>query len=354
MTMFKKLISIFLTAQIIACCSLAGNCETLELATPETVAAKEVSPINIAMATDNNYAYPTIVSMTSILENKKHNTKIDFYIMLSGDFNEDIKTKIMSLQDKYSNCRITLVDMKDKFKGLHTSAHITTAAYYRLSLASLFPNLDKILYLDTDILVIKDLSELYNYNLDNYYLAGVLATQSNIAEGNIKRRIARPKRDYYLKKFGIENYKTHYINDGIALFNLAKIRKDSLEPKLVECATKYKHKNHDQDVLNIVCYDSILNIPNLYNKLPHLCKLNEQVIIHFFGKTKPWNDDKVALADLWWQYAEKSGYRKEIKSKFSKAHKKLEIQKPTKKRKAPQKQVKTHRKIRRSKVLIKK
>ena len=109
---------------------------------------KHETYIPIAMASDENYIYPTIVAMTSVLENRKPNTKIDFYIMLSGDVAQEYKDKILNLQKKYSNCEITLIDMKDKMKEFYTSRHIKTAAYYRLMLPSLLPHLDKVLYLD--------------------------------------------------------------------------------------------------------------------------------------------------------------------------------------------------------------
>ena len=131
-------------------------------------------PISIAMASDSNYIYPTIVSMTSILENKRSDTKIDFYLMLSGDLEQSLKNKILHLQEKYSNCTITLIDMKDKLSSLYKSRHLSTATYYRLILPSLLPQLDKILYLDSDIIVRQDLSSLFDYDVDNFYLAGVV------------------------------------------------------------------------------------------------------------------------------------------------------------------------------------
>ena len=78
---------------------------------------KPKNTIAIAMSTDNNYVFPAIVSMTSILENKNPDTKIDFYIMLSGETTQESKNKIISLQNKYSNCNITLIDMNDKMKS---------------------------------------------------------------------------------------------------------------------------------------------------------------------------------------------------------------------------------------------
>ena len=273
-------------------------------------------PIHIAMATDNNYIFPAIVSMTSILENKNPNTKIDFYIMLSGDITQESKNKILSLQDKYSNCNITLINMKEKMKEFYTSGHIKTATYYRLMLPSLLPHLDKVLYLDVDIIVRKDLSELFNYNVDNFYLAGVVEYQGDNRHNRLKWRLSRIKDDFYMQKYGENIYKKSYINAGIAIFNLNKMRKDNIEPKLLECAKSYNHLTHDQCALNLVCYNKILNIPSVYNSSPQDNYDSNQVIVHYLGKNKPWSSPESKNADLWWEYAQKTDYFKEIQQKY--------------------------------------
>ena len=270
--------------------------------------ADESQVIPIAMAADNNYTYPLIVAMTSILENKNPDTKIDFYVMLSGDFLDENKAKIMSLQNKYDHCHITLIDMKDKLKDVYISRHVTEATYYRLMLASILPELDKVLYLDSDIIVQKDLSDLYSQDLENYYLAGVLETQA--CRPNRK---AKPETDYFLLTFGNNNFDSKYVNAGVLLFNLNRIRKNSIEPKLIESATKYNHKYHDQDVLNIMCYDQILRLPVTYNMASFFCVPEQQAIIHYIVVPKPWSNPRRRLANLWWEYAKKTDYYNEIK-----------------------------------------
>ena len=274
----------------------------------------EKNTIHIAMATDDNYVFPTIVSMTSILENRNSDTKIDFYMMLSGEVSQESKNKILSLQNKYSNCNVTLIDMKDKMKELFIDRHLTTAVYYRLMLPSLLPDLDKVLYLDTDIIAKKDLSELFNYNLNDYYIAGV---PSVIAEGleTIKFR-AKFDNDFYMQKYGTDIFKKSYINSGIMLFNLKNMRKDNIEPKLLECAKSHNFIAHDQCTLNMVCYGKILNLPSIYNKASLNNWDSNQVILHYLGRNKPWNSPERKNAALWWEYAQKTDYFKEIKQKY--------------------------------------
>lgn len=272
-------------------------------------------PISIAMASDRNYAYPTIVSMTSILENRDPGTKINFYIMLSGNFEQSIKNDILSLKDKYPNCDINLIDMKDKLSDLYTSDHLTAATYYRLLLPDLLPNLDKVLYLDTDIIVQKDLTSLFKHNIDNFYLAGVRDVDV-CGIGILNWKSYRHGHDFYTRKYGENTYINCYVNAGILLFNLKNMRENNLVPKLLDCAQKHDFINHDQCVLNTVCYGKILPIFDIYNRAVWLGLNDNQVVVRYCGGEKPWKDLNCSQADLWWKYAEKAPCFNKIQEKY--------------------------------------
>ena len=272
--------------------------------------------IPIAMATDNNYAYPTIVAMTSILENRKPKTHIDFYVMLSGDFDHSLKNKIDSLRKKYGKCTINFIDMKNKLENLYISGYIKTATYYRLLLPDLLPNLDKILYMDVDTITQKDLSDLFNVNINDYYLAGCKDVGVEWISNNCTD---------YIKRFGKRDCIENYINAGIILFNLKKMREEGLVDKLIECASSHNLTCHDQDALNWVCHDKIKKIKNIYNNFPYyISNLQDQVIIHYACE-KPWNNKDMKYADIWWDYAKKTGFIKEIQNKFLDESKKKKI-----------------------------
>ncbi len=119
--------------------------------------SEEKKVIPIAMATDNNYVYPTIISMVSMCENKKSDTYLKFNIMLSGDVNEKNRKKIKDIQGMYRGCSVEIFDMKSKFSDAHITGHFTTPMYYRLCLSSLLPNCDKVIYIDSDTIVKNDL-----------------------------------------------------------------------------------------------------------------------------------------------------------------------------------------------------
>ena len=261
------------------------------------------------------------------MENADKSSKLDFYLLLPGDFKADSKQKLLSLSNKYPNCKIHIIDMSNRFENCKTSSHITTPTYYRLGLPSILPDVDKILYLDVDIIVKKDLSELYNTNIENYYVAGV--DQPHTSKISLGKE--------FLQSVGLVSH-DEYINAGILLMNLKKMREDDLENKFTQCIAKNKDNKkwrlHDQDIMNEVCFDSIYYLPFKYNALMHYYNMysylvkpiakevwdnayENSVIVHFSSKNKPWNDLSLPKSELWWEYAKKTDFIKDINEKYS-------------------------------------
>lgn len=274
--------------------------------------------IPIVMATDNNYAYPTLVAMTSVLENKKESTKVDFNILVSGDFSEEHSKLLLNLKSKYKNCDVKLINMGDSFKNARTRLHITTAAFYRLRLPSILKDLDKCLYLDGDLVVNTDLTQLYNTDITDFYIAGV------------KDFGAQSWGPEYAKLLDIKDM-SQYVNTGVLVMNLKKMRDDNLEEKFNKFIPNLKTRTglhcHDQDVLNSVCYGKISHVPFKYNVMTHFnvvskgawrgkardCytqkewdeAVGQPLIIHYAG-SKPWKQINIRLKEYWWGYAKKT------------------------------------------------
>ena len=169
--------------------------------------------IPIAMALDDEYLYPTVVSITSMMKNKSKNTVYDYYIMHPHEFSVGSKKQLNSLAKKYSGCNINLIDMGDAYKSANSKGHITTPTYYRLSLSELLPKLSKILWIDGDTLIFRDLSSMYfDTNMDGLYYRGLLDENVNATSA-----------------FGIEN--DHCICAGVMVVNLDELRKDNVVVK---------------------------------------------------------------------------------------------------------------------------
>ncbi len=279
----------------------------------ENLEGKSPYTIPVAMATDNNYVVPTLVAMTSMLENKAKDTKLDFYLMLSGEVTTKNKNSIKKLQKLYDNCSVKLIDMKDRFSSNYIKpGHITTPTYYRLCLPSLLPQVDKVLYLDGDIVVTRDLRQLYNTDLGDNYIAGVKAFGQQTWGLE------------YAKKLGIKDL-TQCINAGVLIMNLEQMRKDNLEDKFNRYVPTLKKRGlvlNDQDVLNAVCYNKIKFLSPIYNAFQHIkfrydtipilidcydCEEFKEAcldpaIIHYTSSNKPWKNSKCRFYDKWEKY----------------------------------------------------
>ena len=114
---------------------------------------------------DKNSIYMAHVSMKSIMISQNKDTFIQFYV-ISNNFDTFFKEIINEITKKHSNCKIQYFEIGNQFKNLTIPNSMwSTAIFYRIILQDLLPNLDKILYLDTDTLIFKDLTEIFNYNI---------------------------------------------------------------------------------------------------------------------------------------------------------------------------------------------
>lgn len=257
--------------------------------------------MEIACSTDNNYVMPTGVMMCSLCENNK-NENITFHV-LSSDVNEQNKKKLENLVRKYKQKIIFYyVDDKDcsyfPINQPGQSEHIhSLAAYYRLLLHEILPqNIQKVLYLDGDIIVRHSLEQLWETDIDNYAIAAAPDIQNN--------RIKHYNRLKYPYSLG-------YFNSGVLLINLYYWRKNNVANEFYDFATKYPERLacHDQDVLNYVFRNRKYILDVTYNFQQDFfykkelrefsneieaeieSSIHDPVLIHYIWRPKPWYKD---------------------------------------------------------------
>ena len=240
--------------------------------------------LNICYSLDSQYAEQLAVSMSSILNNSDEDENINFYILDGGLSNED-KTNINSLK-KIKNFSIEYINInKEDFNCCpllkekdekYSSYHVTLPTYFRFKLPTLLNDLDKVLYIDCDIIARTSLKELFKENLNNKALAMVLDAES--------------KKE--AKRLGLKKY----YNAGVMLINLDFWRKNNVEESLFNYAKNNSDKIlwQDQDIVNIVLEDKIKSISEkwnfqyfLYEKID-VKALSDSSIIHLAGRFKPW------------------------------------------------------------------
>ena len=204
-------------------------------------------------------------------------------------------------------------DIKARFKNVY---HFSIATYYRLFIASLFPQYDKIIYLDCDLIVLGDISKLYFTELGNNIL-GVVSDQyvCNTKEFRL----------YAEKAIGVNP--DAYFNAGVLLISLEQFRKNDIEKKFIDLITEHDFDllDPDQAYLNYLCFNKTFLLPNGWNKAPTEinCEGNKN-IVHYALYKKPWQYDDVIDGEYFWEYAKRSPFYELIlnrKSNFSEKEK---------------------------------
>lgn len=271
---------------------------------------------NIAFNINGRYSDYCITVMNSVLN---YDEDITFHVLHDVTLTEDLKTRIRTLaKTKKSRIVFYLID-ESYFKGYPVSEQWPITIYYRIILPEVLPNnLEKVLYVDCDIMFRDRFDDLWDIDLKNYALAAVEDVLSPIA----------PMYD------DIEcDTNNGYFNSGVMLINLKYWREHSFTDKTLEylSANSQKVLHPDQDAINFVASGNWLKLnyrwnflssyQNLYFSHEHLnsdfdkISASYPVIVHFSG-VKPWNPKcRTRYKYEYYHYAKLSGLENIIPKK---------------------------------------
>lgn len=264
--------------------------------------------IPVVFVSDENYCVPTAVAIQSMLDNAHQDTFYEIYIIADGISNE-YKRKLEKLKNNRSLISIIEVNDTHLSKYSQEGYYVSGTALLKFNIADLLPQYDKVLYIDGDILVCKDLTEIYDIDVCKYCLAAI-------------PDMAAIDACHFDERLEVRNY----FNSGVMLLNTKMIRKKQLCKKLYE--TKQKHPEYqcmDQDVFNDVFREAILFLPPKYNLMFYnfiiakftLKRVNEfydteyssfeemekdAVIIHLTNEKKPWKFEDAYKSEEWMSY----------------------------------------------------
>jgi len=233
--------------------------------------------INILLASDDNYAQHLGVVLCSIFENRKGIYVINIYI-IDGGLSKESKLKLEELEYRY-NFKIKYLDaQKEIFKNYPKLSHWGDIIYNKLLVDRLLPDIDKVLYLDCDLVVLGDVRELYSTNIENKVLAAAERSENEF----LKERVVIDK--------SIKNY----FNAGVLLFNLKEFRRKKIGKKCLHFIEKNAQEVDypEQDALNYVIDNNFVELRHKYNFLvanPMKKSFKKPFIIHYNSKIKPWH-----------------------------------------------------------------
>ncbi len=268
--------------------------------------------IPIVCATANDYEY-TLVFLESILKSADNNTFYDIYILADSEFTDTSNDFIKDYFEEFrAQCKITFLNVGRTFANAYIGVeHIRTPTYFRLLIPDLL-DFDKCIYLDTDIIVREDLGELYNTPLNDCYIAGVKAPSYFV----------RQDLESYCKQAHIPDI-LQYVNAGVLLMNLKKMRSDNIVKKFLELLP-LNMESQDQDIINSACYGYIKFLPFKFNVMTKysgwflsdykdlfsteelIYGWNNPAIIHYVDEIKPWKQINCVMGEYWWEVCRNS------------------------------------------------
>lgn len=249
--------------------------------------------MNILFCGDKNIVKGVTIATLSLIKNVK--SELHIYI-LTMDFSnkkkkyyrisdEDLAGLAKKLKTKNPKNTLTIIDVGEQFRKEPATANMRTyfTPYCMLRLYADELGLpDKILYLDTDVVCLGDPSELYDMNMDRYEMAGVLDR-------------------YGSHIYRVPFTKKKYINSGVLLMNLKKIRETGLFKRARRACKKYPMVMPDQSALNF-CSKYKKIVPTKFNDQKEIKK--DTVFRHFSNtfqffpyfkviSIKPWNEKEL-------------------------------------------------------------
>lgn len=254
----------------------------------------KIEEIPVVTAADENYAPYLSVMISTLLDKTSRATPIRF-IVIDDALSVASKEKLIQTAHLHSDTAvIQFVKVKEElYEDFLVSDHITTTAYFRISMPQLLADKKyrKIIYIDSDTLILDDITKLYEEDL----------------EGQTIGAIIDPGQTKALERLGVDST-DYYFNSGVMVIDVERWNKERITEKTIDYLKKHGDKiiYHDQDALNAVLYEHWHSIHPRWNmqsslifdKHPAPTKQydelykegrNNPAVIHFTGHDKPWN-----------------------------------------------------------------
>ncbi|MBR2996956.1 DUF4422 domain-containing protein [Candidatus Saccharibacteria bacterium] len=292
---------------------------------PDIKPAFPKNNIAIVLSADDYYVPYLATVLSSVKENTTTSNNYDVIVM-TKNISLANQTRLQSIFNS-KNTSLRFIDIsrfEPQFKKLFLRGHFAIETWFRLLMPEIFPHYNKILYLDSDLVVNSDLAKLYNTNIQGKLLAACRdADTAGLYNG------AQPDKKHYMDHILKIKKPYDYFQAGVVLFNLAEFREQYTTAEMLKFAGSYKWQLLDQDVLNFLAQEQVVFVDMSWNvmhdwkgarieenisraperlSIEYLTARKNPKIIHYAGPDKPWTDPEADFAEIFWRYARTSGY----------------------------------------------
>lgn len=271
---------------------------------------KQTNEIPIFFTIDDNYAPFLAVALNSAVKNSSPTRRYRAFVLHQGLSSDNTK-KLKALER--DNFRITISPIERSFGAIEDREgnrlrydFFTLTIYFRLFIPTLFPEYDKGIYIDSDVVLLDDIAKLYDTEIgDN--LIGACQDMSIVD--------IPPFVNYTEEAVGVKF--DEYINSGVLLMNLKKLREDGFEEHFLNLLSTYHFDSvaPDQDYINAICNKRIHYLSPEWDFMPNNEKpiMEHPALVHYNLFSKPWCYDNIQHGDKFWLYAADSGYMEELR-----------------------------------------
>ncbi len=268
-----------------------------------TASSKSKTPriIPVFFAVDDNYVPYLAIALRSLIDNAS--PKYDYRIhILIDTLEEKNRQALLTMQTEYVHIEFVSVSgmLREMCTRLHIRDYYTQATYYRFFVPEIFPQYDRGVYLDCDIVLTADVAELYRCHMGQNLVAA--ATDEVITDVEVFARYSEQV---------LHIPREEYFNAGILVMNLRKMREVQIKQQFADLLSVRTYPvAQDQDYLNKLCYGRTYRLSEKWNKtpMPDSDRRDIPKIVHFKINFKPWRYDNIPYAEVFWSYAEKTPY----------------------------------------------
>lgn len=277
--------------------------------------------VSVVASSDEAYAPHLAGLISSTFRNASHDHFIDF-IVLGDRLSNTTQKELRHLERQHPHCRVSFVTMDRMFSKLKVHTYFAKSTFNRLGIAEILSDRSKVLFLDTDMIVLGDVAELFGTDLQGKLIGAcrdmVMLAFRALGVSAMVEAGGMPAKVYLSNRLGMRGREDEYFQGGTILMDLDAIRGTSIFEDMVDDLANRVFWFLDQDVMNKHLVGQVHFLDNKWNalylderhtnSLPAIelklhMKANENpAVIHFAGPAKPWLNDLHPMGNYYWYF----------------------------------------------------
>ena len=301
----------------------------------EAVIPSDEKAVPVVLAANDHYAPILCTCLESIKEHISETVSYDFAVFHTDITNQN-QDRISSIFKASENVRLQFINISSIVADYKLDAreHITTETFYRFLILDIMKNYEKVVYIDCDLVVNKDIAKLHQTELGDSLIAAVRDVDF-IGQLNIPGATTL---SYSRETLKLKD-PWQYFQAGVLIFNVPQMRRLTTVTELLELADKDLYRYSDQDILNILCQGQVTYLDPKWNHIfnchgeriknvivwdpaalyeKYMESRKNPYIIHYAGFCKPWEEPSEEFGEVFWDYARRTPYYEVLVQRLAK------------------------------------